>query len=307
MKNRTSRIYKSRSRSKTIPASVREALQPSQHRFISNQHPLSFGSAYPLAHCTLDAIKRAEMLSDSAPSAHLHAASSQVTPQVNLAPKTLAESFKQMAVARVRSHHAYYTLVGSALAALLIGFIDKSPDERNENVAILDAECAKHPEITISENDDFYKKIAMLALGTSVSLSQIYDIAHVLKVAEKLQKQASEINEWCVDNNGVQGIRRKYKSDGTLRNPQRNTESKNNRLCKLDKEKAKKISDQVSKKCIGTVKAIDLLDVDPPADGKAITCTAIVTKESDGSLSIRQIVEHADVLAYAYAAVALAA
>jgi hypothetical protein len=210
-------------------------------------------------------------------------------------------------VARVRSRNAYYTLVGCAYAALVLGFIGKSSDALNKNVTLLDAECAKHPYITISDTDDFYKKIAILALGTSESLSQIYDIVHVLKVAEKLQKQASEINEWCVDSNGVQGIRRKYKSDGTLRSPQGGTESNSKRLRKLDKAKTQKISEQVSKKCIGTVKAIDLLDVDPPANGKAITCTAIVTKEPDGSLSIRQIVEHADVLAYAYAAFALGA
>jgi hypothetical protein len=283
MQKNASRPYKSHSRSKTIPASLRDAFQPPHHRFNSNKYPLLWGSQHPLAPHKDEAIT-----------------------QVNLAPKTLAESLKQIAVARVRSHGAYYTLVASAYAVLVIGFIHKTPDERNENAAILDAECAKHPEITISENDDFYKKIAMLALCTSESMSQIYDIAHVLKVAEKLQKQASEINEWCVDNNGVQGIRRKYKSDGTLRKPQGITESKNKRLCKLDKTKTKKISDQVSKKYIGTVKAIDLLDVDPPANGMAVTCTAIVTKEPDGSLSIRQIIEHADVLAYAYAAVALA-
>lgn len=290
------------------PSKLRKEMQALHQRICKPQSLVETNlyGPYPLPQHMPGPIKRAEMQPGSAPSAHLDAASQQVTPDVNLAPKTLVESFKQMAVARVRSHGAYYTLVASAYAVLVIGFINKSPDERNENAAILDAECAKHPEIVISDSDDIEKKVAMLAVGTSLYPSQIYDIAHVLKVAEKLKKQVSEINQWCVDDSGVQGIRRKYKSDGTLRkNNKVNTESKSNRLYKLNKTDAEKISAQVSKKIIGYIKAIDLLDVDPPANGKAVTCTAIITKEPDGSLSIRQIVEHADVLSYAYAAVAL--
>lgn len=255
-----------------------------------------------------ETFKRAEIQPDSAPSAHLHNTSQQVIPEVNLAPKTLEDSFKQIAVARLRSRDTYYTLVASAYAVLVIGFIDKSPEERNENVVLLNAECAKHPNITLSDDDCVDKKVAMLALGTSEQRSQIYDIVHVLKVAKEHKKQVSEIVPWCIDDKGVQGIRRKYKADGTLRdnsNVNGNTKGKNNRLYKLKKSDAEKISTQLSKKCMGVINAVDLLDVKPPANGIAVTCTAIVTKEPDGSLNIREIVEHAEVLAYAYAAVAL--
>lgn len=77
MKPRTNRPYKSRLRSKTIPASVREALQPPHQRFKSNLYPFSIGNPHQFA-------------------PHIDGAITQV----NLAPKTLAESFKQMAVAR---------------------------------------------------------------------------------------------------------------------------------------------------------------------------------------------------------------
>lgn len=204
---------------------------------------------------------------------------------INLHPATFSESLQQLNLAAARSRNSYYLMIASTYAAFVTGFSAKSETELKRNVSILN-KALDEAKIEYSDSDDCYKKLAMLALGSARS-PQLYDVVHVLKVAEKHSKKSVDIVSW-LEEKGVQGIRRAFNADGSEREAKKkNKSSQVARVVDMARQELH-IVDGIFTFPNESIQPVGATDFESE-------CTALIVRQPDGRIVVKAIINNKSV------------
>jgi hypothetical protein len=207
-------------------------------------------------------------------------------------PVSLAQTITTLQTRYTGAHDALYEALRDIYAAYHVYIVDATHAECEKHRAVLDQAC-KDNEIGTNDQTTDLHKLVKLIVTASPQLTSGY--VHVFSVARQLRRTPAEFLDWLKDSGGIETVRKKFLADGTL-NP--NYESGSKR----EKNRAGKIASarNALQAPSVTIDALALAGADLEPVQKPTEYVAIVVRNPDGSIGIKEFVSNKTLLDSAY-------
>lgn len=207
-------------------------------------------------------------------------------------PLLTAEFITSLRDKNTGAHQAVRESLRDIYSAHYIYIANATPDAIKKNRRILNTAC-ENANISTNDTTTDLHKLVKLVVSVNPQLASGY--VHVLSVAQALNKTPDEFLDWLKKAGGIEAVRKKFLATGK-ENP--NYESGSTREKNRSDRIANAKNSLKATRC--TIDAAVLADANFSPVKEKTECVAIVVRNPDGSLGIKDLVSDKALLDSAY-------